>query len=137
MIGIGTILLYLYTSYNRKCVPVYHNGLPSYLSEDLDVLQERGMRIIHPELSLEQALAKSDLCPLSTRRQEITDRLFQSIIKGNDHKLKKLLPDICKYNYNLRIPRKFKPMFKTNTFRDSSLHIHNSIIEALERVILS
>ena len=71
--------------------PVFHNGLPSCLSEDLEVVQKRGLRIIYPELSYEQALAKSDLCPLSTRRQEITDRLFQSIIKGNDHKLKKTL----------------------------------------------
>ena len=73
--------------------PVFHNGLPSYLSEDLEVVQKRGLKIIYPELSYEQALAKSDLCPLSTRRQEITDRLFQSIIKGNDHKLKKLFHD--------------------------------------------
>ena len=40
--------------------PVYHNGLTSYLSEDLEVVQKRGMRIIHPELPYEQALAKSD-----------------------------------------------------------------------------
>ena len=66
--------------------PVLHNGLPSYLSEDLEVVQKIGLKIIYPQLSYEQALAKSDLCPLSTRRQEITDRLFQSIIKGNDHK---------------------------------------------------
>ena len=69
--------------------PVYLDGLPSYLSEDLEVVQKRGIRIIHPELSYEQALAKSDLWLLSTRRQEITDRLFQSNIKDNDHKLKK------------------------------------------------
>ena len=90
------------------------------------------MRTIDPE----QALAKSDLCPLLARRQEITDRLFQSIIKDNDHKLKKLLPDICKYNYNLRGQRKFRPVFKTNRFRDSFI-IHNSIKEVQERVILS
>ena len=47
--------------------------------------------MIHPELSYEQALAKWDLCPLSTRRQVITDRLFRSVIKDDDHKLKKLL----------------------------------------------
>jgi len=47
----------------------------------------------------------------ATRRQEITDRLFQSIIKDNDHKLKKLLSDICEYNYTLRRQGKFKPMF--------------------------
>ena len=30
------------------------------------------------------------------------DRLFQSIIKDNDHKLKKLLPNNCECNCNLR-----------------------------------
>ena len=30
---------------------------------------------IHPEQSYEQALAKSDLCPLLTRMQEMTDIL--------------------------------------------------------------
>ena len=61
--------------------------------------KKRGMGTIHPKRSYEQTLAKFDLCPLPTRRQEITDRLVQSVIKDNDHKLKKLLPEICKYNY--------------------------------------
>ena len=65
------------------------------------ITQTRLVNAWETELSYEQALAKSDLCPLSIRRQVITDRLFYSIIKDNDHKLKKLLPDICKYNYNL------------------------------------
>ena len=60
---------------------------------------KRGMGIIHSKVSYEQVLAKCDLCPLQIRRQEITDRLFHSVIKDNDHKLKKLLPDICKYSY--------------------------------------
>ena len=46
------------------------------------------MRIIHPELSYEQALAKCDRCPLSTRRQVIIDSPFRSVIKDDDHKLK-------------------------------------------------
>lgn len=51
--------------------PVYHNGLPSYLSDDLEVVQKRGKRIFHPELCYEQALARSDLCSIMTARQEI------------------------------------------------------------------
>ena len=42
----------------------------SFFQLDLQVVQKRGMRIIHPELSYEQALAKSDLCPLLTTRRD-------------------------------------------------------------------
>ena len=45
---------------------------------------------------------------------EKTYKLFQSIIKDNDRKRKKRLPDICKYNYNRSRQRKFKPGFKNN-----------------------
>ena len=72
--------------------------------------------MIHPELSYEHSLAKCDLCPLSTRRQVKSDRLFRSVIKDDDHKLKKLLLDISKYNI-LGRHRKFKVVFKTNRFR--------------------
>ena len=56
------------------------------------IVQTRLVNAWETELPYEQALAKSDLCLLSTRRQVITDRLFQSIIKDNDHKLKSSYP---------------------------------------------
>ena len=99
------------------------------------IAQTRLVNAWETELSYEQALAKSDLCLLSTRRQVITDRLFQSIIKDNNHKLKKVLPDICIYNFNLRRQRKFKLVFKTNRFRDSFIR-HNSVKEAQKRTFL-
>ena len=98
--------------------------------------KKRGMRIIHPELYYEQSLAKCDLCPLSTRRQVISDRLFRSVIKDDDHKLKKLWLDVSKYNNNLGRQRKFKAVFKTNRFRDSFTP-HHSIKEAQKRIMLS
>ena len=41
--------------------PVYHNSLPSYLSDELESLQKRAMRIIHPFVNYRDAL---DLCKL-------------------------------------------------------------------------
>ena len=32
--------------------PVFHRALPSYLSEDLERLQKRAMKIIYPELAV-------------------------------------------------------------------------------------
>ena len=39
--------------------PVFHRALPSYLSEDLERLQKRAMKIIYPELSYAKALELS------------------------------------------------------------------------------
>jgi len=60
--------------------PVYHNSLTSYLSEDLDAIQKRAMRTIHPGLDYDEALAKHNLQPLAARRGELTKKLYQSII---------------------------------------------------------
>ena len=65
------------------------------------------------------------------------DRLFQSIIKDNDHKLKKLLPNNCECNCNLRTVdsgNSNQCLIKTKKFRDSFI-IPNSIKEAQEGVI--
>ena len=35
---------------------VFHTGLPKYLSDDLENLQKRALRIIHPDLFYDEAL---------------------------------------------------------------------------------
>ena len=57
--------------------PVYHDGLPEYLSNDLKRIQKRAMHIIYPSLSYHAALLTAELVPLSQRRQQLTDKLFQ------------------------------------------------------------
>ena len=43
----------------KDASPVFHRALPSYLSEDLERLQKRAMKIIYPELSYAKVLELS------------------------------------------------------------------------------
>lgn len=57
--------------------PVFHRALPSYLSEDLERLQKRAMRIIYPVLWYNDALELTGL-PTSFNRREAAN-LFDEI----------------------------------------------------------
>ena len=50
---------------------VYHNSLPYYLSNNLERLHKRLMRIIHPERSYAEALNGAGLQPLSERHRAL------------------------------------------------------------------
>ena len=72
--------------------PVVHDGLPVYLSNELECIQKRAMRIIFPFCSYNEALVKSGLTKLSDRRQELVDKLFKEVLLNEQNKLHKLLP---------------------------------------------
>ena len=71
--------------------PVYHDGLPTYLSRDLENIQRRAMRIIYPTESYEDALLLSGLTSLFLRRQQITNKVFLNIMNDDAHKLHELV----------------------------------------------
>jgi len=48
--------------------PVFHDGLPVYLSHELEVVQKRAMRIISPCFMYDEALVKASHVTLSDRR---------------------------------------------------------------------
>ena len=48
--------------------PVFHDSLPKYLSEELERIQRRAMRIIFPFKPYQEALAQAGLETLSARR---------------------------------------------------------------------
>ena len=52
--------------------PVFHRALPGYLSDDLERLQRRALRIIFPSLSYSGAIVESGLTTLYQRREEIS-----------------------------------------------------------------
>ena len=60
---------------------VYHNSLPSYLSDELESLQKRAMRIIHPFVNYRDALDLANLETAYNRRQARTTKLFQDVGK--------------------------------------------------------
>ena len=99
--------------------PVFHDGLPLYLSNELECVQKRAMRIIFPFCTYNEALVKSGLTKLSDRRPELVDKLFKEVLQNEQNKLHELLPARNTCTLNLRNMRKFKPDFKTNRFRNS------------------
>ena len=86
--------------------PVFHDGLPVYPSNELECVQKRAMRIHYPLCSSNEALVKSGLTKLSDRRHALFDKLFKEVLQN-------------KCTLNLRNMQKFKPVFKTNRFRNS------------------
>ena len=72
--------------------PVFHRALPEYLSDDLERLQKRALRIIHPDLSYRRALEQSKLPTLYERREENAAKLFNDITTNKSHRLHNLLP---------------------------------------------
>ena len=73
---------------------VYYNSLPKYLSDDLERLQKRALRIILPEKTYAAALESSGLATMHDRRQSLTERLFSDIVSNKDHALHSLLPKV-------------------------------------------
>ena len=95
--------------------PVFHRALPGYLSEDLERLQKRALRIIYPGMSYNQALEFSGLPTLFKRREEISSKLFNEVVDDPGHTLHKLLPPKNPSNYSLRRNRDFAlPLCKTD-----------------------
>ena len=72
--------------------PVFHNALPQYLSDVLEKLQKRALRIVYPDLSYTQALDVSGITTLYERRDETSVLLFQQVVEKSNHKLHHLLP---------------------------------------------
>ena len=100
--------------------PVFHHALQAYLSQELERVQKRAMRIICPGIEYQQALALMSLPTVAEHHHNICTRTFESIMSDPNHKLRKLLLPPYKSNYNLRYARTFTlPRCKTNIFKNS------------------
>ena len=105
--------------------PVFHRALPGYLSDDLERLQRRALRIIFPSLSYSGAIVESGLTTLYQRREEISQRTFNELANDNEHKLYHLLPIRSNINYATRHQRKFNlPRVKTERCKNSFIISH-------------
>jgi len=87
--------IYIYCSVVRSlleyaCV-VWHPGLSSKLSKDIERVQKRCFKIIYPKLSYSEALIKSSFVRLDTCHEEITRRTFRQV-KCPIHPLHYMLP---------------------------------------------
>ena len=99
---------------------VFHSSLPNYLSMEIESIQKRALRIIHPDSTYIEALKKAKLETLYDRREKLCVKLFSSIEANDDHKLKELLPPKNLQPNNLRTNRKYNlPKMHTNRFSNS------------------
>ena len=71
--------------------PVWHSGLTTSQSNDIERVQKRCLRLIYPDLSYRESLIISDLERLSDRRERLTRQLFEEM-KSAAHILHSLLP---------------------------------------------
>ena len=85
----------------------WHPGLSQFLTDDIERVQIRAMRIIFPGLSYGDALVCSQLPTLKDRRNDICLRFFKSMEKS-DHKLHHLFPNSRTSRNSLRKPRKYE-----------------------------
>ena len=72
------------------CCPVWHHALPLYLSEKLERVQKRALRIIHPGLSYRETLQILGCPRLDERRSKLCEKTLKKILKGGP--LSKHLP---------------------------------------------
>ena len=61
------------------CCPLWHNALPVKLSDSIERVQKRALRIIFPALHYQEALATTGCASLHTRRMELCSKLFTKI----------------------------------------------------------
>jgi hypothetical protein len=81
---------------------VFHSGLPKYLSDVIERIKKRALRIIFLDLSYEDALTTLVMKSLWSRREYLCSKLFKLIIDDDNHKLHHLLPMNVPDIYNFR-----------------------------------
>ena len=109
-------------SFLEYACQAFHSSLPAYLSDQLERVQKRVLRILFPEVSYSKALEDAGLKSLFHRREELCCTLFKQIVESDgQHKLAGLLP--ARNNnerYHFRNRRMFSiPRVKTKRFRNS------------------
>ena len=99
--------------------PVFHNSLTNYLSNELEAIQQRALKIIFSRSSYGETLSRTGLQTLYARRQELTESFFRDIESNIDHKLHNLLPPLTEIDTILRNKSRYNVTFKTDRFRNS------------------
>ena len=104
------------------CSPVFHHGLPKYLSDDIEGVQKQALKIISPSMSYTDNLANLNLHSLKARREDHCRRLFSTVLSDQTRKFRALLPPVKNSHCNLRTKRRFQRFVsKTNRFNNTFL----------------
>ena len=99
--------------------PVWHNNLPQYLSDNIEVIQKTALKCTFPGLGYAEILRRINLDTLNVRRESTCQKYFDKIKVGT-HRLNYLLPDKRHTEYNIRQEILYLlPITRTNRFRNS------------------
>ena len=71
--------------------PVFHHASPAYLSQELERVQKRAMRVICPGIEYQQALALMSLPTVAEHHHNICTRTFESIMSDPQPQVKKVV----------------------------------------------
>jgi hypothetical protein len=88
------ILLTVFTSIIRPVLEyacqVWHFNIQQYLSDEIEKIQKRALRIILPSLSYRQARELTDLPLLNAKRDELCDQFFAKNENNSNKSLRTL-----------------------------------------------
>jgi hypothetical protein len=100
---------------------VWHSGLTTTQSNDIERVQKRCLRIIYPDLSYRDALFISGLDRLCVRRENIVRDMFKDI-QQPDHVLHNILPAKRNPKFNSRHSYSYSlPVARTQRYSNSFL----------------
>ncbi len=100
---------------------IWHPGLTKQLSDTIEHLQKRAMKICYPDLDYAIALSEAGLETLYDRREARCRKFFQDIT-DTDHKLNYLLPP-SRNIVHLRRTRKYEPpLVRTQRLKNSPIN---------------
>ena len=60
------------------CNQIWHFNIPEYLSNDIERIQRRALKIIHPSLSYNEALVVCNMSSLHLRREQLCRTFFKN-----------------------------------------------------------
>ena len=102
------------------CNQIWHFNIPAYLSNDIERIQRRALKIIHPSLSYNEALVVCNMSTLHLRREQLCRTFFKNKVVPRPSPLSDLVEIAADPGYDLRAGRKFEPIkCMTNRFKNS------------------
>ena len=92
------------------CNQVWHFNIPEYLSKDIERIQRRALKIIHPSLCYDEALVVSNIQTLQSRREQLCLTFFKNKVIPESSPLTGLVEIAADLGYDLRAVKKFVPI---------------------------
>ena len=109
--------------------------IPSYLSDKIEKLQRRALRILYPEITYKEALTRTSLPRLDERRNVLCAQTFENIANNPSSRLHSILPPTRAVSNGRRLRNASHfSLFKCRTerfkksFFPSAVLLHNLII---------